>query len=432
MNTHNATPTSRLEFRRNWKALLAASIGMGFGVPGIPLYTTGLSVNSLNDDFGWSLARLSLLQLVGSIVLVVASPLVGWMADRLPSRALACMGLGSLGLGYVLLSTSGPSFGIFLAMFVGMYVLASPAMPTAFARVVSQRFYAARGFALGLAFSFVGVVAFFVPIFLGNLMASDWRMGYRTLGVAILVAAVVVIALMPRSGARSINRSHQAHAAATSSNRDSIMPYLRRRVFVQLALSYLLVVVAIGWGPLLLIPMLRSGGVSAGTAAIVASVIGLSVVFGRLAIGLFMDRFFAPYVGAGSILITAAGLTLFAWGGPAYGIVAAVALGFLLGSEIDVLGYLTSRYYPIAVYGRMFGAFYIMISIGGGVSPLLFSKLREATGGSTIPIMICVVMLLLAAAVIASAPRFPSDNGADAPGHPLGAPVRLEPSRADS
>jgi MFS family permease len=403
------------EFSKNWKTLAAASIGMGFGVPGIPLYTTGLSVNSLNEEFGWTLAQLSLLQLMGALVLVVASPAVGFLADRVASRALACVGLSSLGCGYLLLSTSGPSFGIFLAMFVGMYILAAPAMPTAFARVVSHRFYAARGFALGIAFSFVGVVAFFAPIFLGDIMASDWRTGYRILGASILLASIIVIALMPRAGAKASRSSGLPREHVTNPvGKPGILPYLRRRLFITLAVSFSLVVLAIGWGPLLLISILRSEGVHAGTAAVVASVLGLSVVIGRLVIGRFMDHFFAPYVGAGAILITVAGLLLFAWGGVTYGVVAGVAIGFLLGSEFDVLGYLTSRYYPMAMYGAMFGVFYSLVTVAGGLSPLLFTKVQAVAGNSTAPVLMCVVLLLIAAGAIATAPRFPTVVALDA------------------
>ena len=80
---------------------------------------------------------------------------------------------------------------------------------------------------------------------------------------------------------------------------------------------------------------------------------GLSTIAGRLVSGYLLDRFFAPYVAAALFLLPLAGVGILAAGpgGPAL-ILAAIALGFGLGAEVDVIGFMVSRYFGLRSYGR--------------------------------------------------------------------------------
>lgn len=418
----------RREFARGWRSLTAATLGIGVGVTVVSTYTNGLVVNAFGTEFGWTRAELSTLQLVGSIVLIVTAPVVGWVVDRWGVRWPASIGLAALGAGYLILSTSGPSLVFYAMVYTVMFVLASPSTPVSFTRSVNEYFDRARGVALGISLTFAGVVVFLIPAVLGTTLASDWRTGYRWLGTAILVCAAVVVLLMPRSPVRTRQESQRDLAAARTA-RASILPYLRGPLFARLAVTYLALTLGIGWVPLLLVALLRDEGVSAGDAVRTASMIGLTLIIARFGIGVLVDRIFAPRVGAIVVVGAAAGLAVLWWGGPAYGVAAAIAVGLALGAEIDLLGNLTSRYYPAAQYGRIFGVFYAVMVLGLGASPLLITAVRDVTGSYAMPLALSVGLLLFSAVLLATAPPFGAASPPSTAAEPAPDAASPDPSR---
>ncbi|MFG1955736.1 MFS transporter, partial [Micromonospora sp. NPDC048830] len=393
-----------MEFRRGWRALTAATIGIGVGIAIVPAYTNGLVVAALGSEFGWSRAQLSSLQLLASIVLIVTAPVVGFLVDRWGVRWPSVFGMGVLGVSYFVLSASGPSFTVYFILYGLMYLLGSPSTAVSFTRAVNERFDRARGIALGISLSGAGLVAFLIPELLGTLLAQHWRLGYRVIGVAVLVCALVVLVLMPRT--RSQPHPPQALPAKSGS---SIFPLLRQALFARLAVAFLLLSIGVGWIGLFLVSLLRDAGVSAADAARTAGLIGLALIVSRIAVGLLVDRFFAPRVGAAVLALSAAGLLALLLGGPAFGSAAAIAAGLALGAEVDLAGNLTSRYYPIRHYSRMFSVFYAVFMVGVGSSPLLITALRDATGSYQLALVISIGLLMIAAVLLLTAPRFPVD-----------------------
>jgi MFS family permease len=81
-------------------------------------------------------------------------------------------------------------------------------------------------------------------------------------------------------------------------------------------------------------------------------VFGLGTLGGRLLSGYLVDRFFAPYIAAVFFLLGAVGIGLIPSGAggavPTFGI---VLLGIAAGTEIDMLGYLSSRYFGLRHFG---------------------------------------------------------------------------------
>ena len=105
-----------------------------------------------------------------------------------------------------------------------------------------------------------------------------------------------------------------------------------------------------------LVPLLTDRGFALGQATATLSAVGLSTIAGRLVSGYLLDRFFAPYVAAALFLLPLAGVGILAAGpgGPAL-ILAAIALGFGLGAEVDVIGFMVSRYFGLRSYGEIYG-----------------------------------------------------------------------------
>ncbi|MEJ2860706.1 MFS transporter [Actinomycetospora flava] len=394
------------ELRRHWAALTAATVGIGTGVAVMPFYTNGLFIPALEAEFGWSRSQLSSLALVGAVITILTSPLVGVIVDRFGVRLPGVISLVVLGAAYFLLSASGGSFAGYLAIWVGMYVLAAASTAVSFTRTVNERFDRARGLALGIALGGAGLVAFAVPQILGGTIAEDWRGGYRILGVVILAGAVLVLLLMPR---------HRPAAAAPSdvaAPRFRVAPLLRTPLFARLAVAFLAISLAVGGLTVHLVPLLRDAGVAPTSAAATAGLVGIAVIVGRVISGLLVDRFFAPRVMVGVLLVAALGYVALVVGGPTFASAAAVGVGLALGAEVDVVGYLVARYYGMAAYSRMFGVFYAVFTLGVGASPLLMAAVRGATGSYTAPLLGAVALLGVAVVLLFTAPRFPSTTPA--------------------
>lgn len=97
------------------------------------------------------------------------------------------------------------------------------------------------------------------------------------------------------------------------------------------------------------VPILKDRGADAMTAAGVASLVGVFSIVGRLGTGVLLDRYRAAVVGAAAFLlpVVACALLLFAGANRAAQSVAAAVVGLTLGSEVDVIVYLTTRHFGL-------------------------------------------------------------------------------------
>lgn len=396
------------EFRRSWAALTAVTVGIAIGVGVLPTYVNGLVIPELEAEFGWSRTALSALPLIGSLIIIATAPVVGVVVDRFGVRIPAVSSLVAFAAGYFLLAYSNSNFGQYLLMFIVMYLLAAASTAVAFTRTINERYDRARGLALGIALSGAGVVGFLVPSVVGPVIADNWRTGYRILAVVILVCAVMVAALMPR---RTVKTA--AALPRHPGGRGLVLEIIRQPRFWRLAIAFLALALAVGGMLQHLFPMLRDAGVSASAAARTASLVGVAVIIARIVVGLLVDRFFAPRVAALVLVVSAAGYVALLAGGPAFAAFAGIGVGLASGAEVDIIGNLTSRYYAIESYGRVFGIFYATFFLGFGSSPLLVAWLHSLTSDYTLPIVISVALMLVAAALLFTAPRFPGEAPVD-------------------
>jgi len=408
----NSATTARSEFAHHWRALAAATVGIAFGLGALPFYTYGLFIPGLEEDFGWSRTSLSALQMVGSLVIVLTGPFVGILVDRFGVRWLATVSLVAMGVAYLLLATSGPDFSRFATIWVLMYVLGAASTAVAFTRPVNERFDQARGIALGIAVGGAGVVALVVPTVLGSLVAEDWRLVYRILSLAIFASALVVFALTPQHARTAVRRQSVSAPAGA---------IFRSWLFVRLSVSFFLLALAVAWLVIHLVPMLRDEGVSPGAAGTIAGLIGIAVIVGRLGAGLLVDRFFAPAVAAAFFTLAAAGFGALLIGGPVLAPAAAFGVGLAMGAEIDLIGYLTARYFGMSSYSRVFGVLYSAFTLGMGISPLLMAKVHSATGDYTAPLLLAISLMFVAVIMVVTLPRFKASSPSPHPSIRLGA-----------
>ena len=159
-----------------------------------------------------------------------------------------------------------------------------------------------------------------------------------------------------------------------------------------------------------LVPMLRDTGMALPQAAAIASFIGIGVILGRVLVGWTVDRFFAPYVASVVFLITAAGCVLLNLGGAQTAPVAAFVIGFSLGAEIDLIAYLTARYFGMRNYGFLYGLLYSMFCIGGAIGPVVVGRLFDSYGSYGVALWVMALFLVFGALTLASLPPFKEEH----------------------
>ena len=122
-------------------------------------------------------------------------------------------------------------------------------------------------------------------------------------------------------------------------------------------------------------------------------------------------------------VIAAAGCALFIAQGAGDAVFTAVALGFAVGAELDLIAYLVARYFGLAQIRRVYGLQYGAFIAASGLGPLWVGALRDATGNYTLPLIISVAGLLAACVAFLLLPRYPPLAAPAATAQPDGAAV---------
>lgn len=386
------------EFRRGWPPLLAATLGNAAGVSTVPFYSLGSFIAPLQTEFGWSRGDVSSAFLYTTTVLVVISPILGMLIDRFGVRILALVSIPLLSGVLVALSFIDGS----VVLFHGLYGLAAlvggGTTPINYTRVVNDTFDKARGLALGISLAAVAMTAIGLPLLLAGINQSySWRTGYLALAIlALLPLPFVLLGIGKHEPKRSVRTQDDAVVESG----------IRSPTFWIIGISFGLIAIAVSALVVHMVPLLRDAGMSPMAAASTASIIGFGVLGGRLVTGYLIDRIFAPYVAAPLFLSTAAGSLLLLYGGPSTAFVAAGLIGLSLGAEVDLIAYMTARYFGMARYGFNYAIIYVQFVLGAAVGPALAGRAFDLFGNYNIALGGIVTLLVAGSVGILCLPRF--------------------------
>ena len=102
--------------------------------------------------------------------------------------------------------------------------------------------------------------------------------------------------------------------------------------------------------------ILTDRGSSSQLAAFASSLFGVGLFMGRVGCGYLLDQFFAPRVAALLFSAVAIGIAFLGLGHAIWSAcIAAVLVGLGIGAEVDIIAYLTSRYFGLRSYGAICG-----------------------------------------------------------------------------
>ena len=392
---------------------MTAAVGMSTGPGQFAFGSLGLFMLPLGEEFGWSRTEISLALTFFTIALALSIPYIGNLVDRFGSRKILLPSFTVFALLLALIPVFADQLWILYLLFVLIGALAAGANALPYLRTISAWFDRHRGLAIGIAMGGSGMGFVYVPPVLQYMIDSHgWRSGYFLLAaVTFIVAVPLVYFVLREAPSKSEIKDADEQRPTTINEKPAanipLSTLLMRPLLWQLFMIFCLLSFGL-YGVLShLVPMLSDRGMSTGNAALVMSTLGISIVAARVIIGFIIDRFFAPFVAAICFLLSAIGVSLLAAGAidaPAF--LAAVFIGFSMGAEMDMLAFLTGRYFGVKNFGRVYGILFTSFLIGTSVGPVTYGLAYESMGSYIGVLILSIVLLLASAVTTALLPRY--------------------------
>lgn len=407
-------PTPRIYY--GWYVAIACGIGMSCGMASILTSTFQVFLAPLQAEFGWTRPQLFGALTATLLVVTGAAPFFGVIVDRLGARRLILIGLMLEAAMIASFSLQTASLPLLYARYVALALLAMGTTHVGFARVITVWFDHRRGLALGIMLAGLG---------LGNMIwpsltqwAIDtwgWRQAYLLLAGIIALVGCSTVALVVRDSPQAMGLEVDGVAASGPKGTAATPRYgmerreaLRTSTFWIMLIAFFLIGISVSSIQGHMIPLLKSRGVDATTAAGVLSVLGGALVVGRLAAGWLMDRFFAPRVAIAFLVGPIVAIALLVGGVTgSWAFMAGTLTGLAVGAEMDVTTYLASRYFGVRNFSAIFAFFYAAYTLGAAFGPLGTAIAADKNQGYTEVLIVHAGLLVVGAALLSRLPRFP-------------------------
>ena len=395
------------EFRTGWPVVLASMLGIGLGLSPVPFYTIGMLAPELAREFGWAFGDIMAGLPIMTFAVLVASPIVGLLADRVGVRPIALISVVLFGFSFMAFAANPGDIRFFYANWAIMAVLGAGTLPITWTRAVNNRFEDRKGFALGLSLLGTGVFGFLVKPFTAFVIdAYGWRAAYMAVGALPLILAFPVAWFAfhdvgDRNQSAADRRESDALRAAATPGL-TFSETLRNWRFWVLAIAFVPISFGVG-GP---IPnmenIVKTAGFSGPDIVSLVSLIGLSVIAGRVVGGWLIDRFWAPGIAFFMLSAPALACWMFAHGDLTYATAAGsiILIGFAAGVEYDLMAFLVARYFGLKSYGAIYGSLYGFFALGAGIGPVVFGRAFDATGNYDGPLMLSASLLVAGAVLL--------------------------------
>jgi len=403
------------EFRTAWKPLLASSVGAACGINAIPFYTHGVFVVPVSEEFGWSRGAT---QFAFSFVMITAiflAPLIGAAIDRLGARRIGIPSVLAVAIGFALLSQTSDQIATYYALWIFMALIGTGTNPVTWTKTVTSWFHRNRGLALGITMGGTGVVGTFAPVAAAYLIRDyTWRGAYLGLGLAIAAIGLPILILFFR------DRDIKDQAITMGPAENKVTPgvsegfELREAVsgykFWAMGIAMLLICGSVSGLITNIVPLLTDKGLERTNAAGYAAMIGVSVIIGRLLAGYLVDMIWAP--GVAFVFLVAPVISCFILTGddisPTLLLIAVPLIGLAAGAELDMLAFLTAKYFGIKNYGVLYGIQFGFFSIGSGFAPAIFGSVFDVYGDYQPILFISAACFVVGALLILTMGRYPS------------------------
>ncbi|HEY0941300.1 MAG TPA: MFS transporter [Steroidobacter sp.] len=398
--------TEQRTFWRGWSTVVVCLLGISTGPAAFGLASLFLLGGPIGEEFGWSRTAISAAVSVMMLCTALSLPFMGRLVDRCGAKQVLVPSIIIFGLCFIAASMID-SYWQFIALYVAMGTIAVGTNSVPYMRVLTAWFDRRRGLAIGIAGSGTGLGFGYVPLVTEQLVSHfGWRGGYFGLGLIMLLFTLPMVLFLlhekPQSlGLHPDGAASDAVVAHPVARGDSLSEAIQRRDFWSLITMFSGLAFVLYGLIAHMVPMLQDRGVPVSQASWLASGFGWSAFGGRLLIGFLVDRYDARHIAFLFFLLSAVGLALLSLQMPIWVFtVAAIILGVSLGAEVDMLAYLTSRYFGLKHFAQIFGAMFSAVMVAMSLGPLAFGAVYDSTGSYRAILVLGVPLCVLAIVLV--------------------------------
>jgi MFS family permease len=341
----------------------------------ICVFSFGVFIKPLETEFGWDRASISFGLTLCALCSALSLPIAGSLMDKFGVRPVMLTSIILFAVNVAAIALSNV-LAVFILLVAATGITGVGQGPTGYIKSISSYFDKQRGLAIGIAVSGTGIGTALLPQYAQWLITNmGWRMAYVGLAVVLVVIAVPSVLLFVREPEDSpMARARKAGSGAAVLPGLSAREAVLSRTFWFLVLPTILVAIVVNGSLVHVVSLLTDRGWSPEAAAGIMVWAGLASLAGRVVVGLLLDRVFAPYVAMLSFLVALAGVYLLASGtNPTLGV---IGIGITTGAEIDIIGYMTSRYFGLRRFGQLYGYLFGVFLIGTGIGPAVMGAVH--------------------------------------------------------
>jgi predicted MFS family arabinose efflux permease len=389
------------EWRAHWPIVLAAAAG--YAVASIISYSSSLFIEPLQSEFGWSRAQIMSGHSIAALAGAIFAPFTGLAVDKFGPRRFGIFAIVAMCLATASFGLAGPDIDMWRALWLPASVAIVLIQPSVWTAAVTSVFLAGRGFALAVTLCGGSVASIVTPQVTNFLIQNyGWRSAFAGLGAFWAIVALPLVYYCFSSALDLERASSGSKTTARATPRESIWKsgVLTRR-FVQLLIAGVGIAAVVVTLVVSLVPVLSANGLIRAQAVNIASLVGISAIAGRLSIGMLLDRWNGRFLAAFAVSMPIGAILLLIYntGSSAAATVAVLILGISFGAELDIIAYLTSRYFKIAHFGLLFGTIAGFIGLAAGNGPVAISAVYDSTQ-SYLPALWAMIPICLASALL--------------------------------
>jgi OFA family oxalate/formate antiporter-like MFS transporter len=403
--------------------VVSACASIIFLTGGTFYYGFSALVKPLQNQFGWSRALISGAFSLRTQSGGLASPVVGYLVDRIGSRRLLLVGTALVGTGFILLSRVESVWAFYatvMVIAVGMSATGGPVAMTAAAHWFERQ----RGRAMALLAAGAGASGVMVLVLATLIAAFGWREALLVVGIAQW-AVCIPLALLVRhrpqemgllpDGELALPRPEVGRAAALAEADGvadgplrlqdpglTIGQALRTRTFWLLALAMSLS----GFGSTAIIVhqvvyVTEATGLSDEQAAVVAMMMPIVSLAGRLGFGWLADYREKRQVLAASYMLLGLGILLLAaaqqpW--QLFFFLAVFSPGW--GGSIAVQPAFQAESFGLRAFGALQGLAFTVSTLGSVAGPIFAGWVHDSTDTYRHAFVVLAIASLAAAPAI--------------------------------
>ncbi|MDP2931311.1 MAG: MFS transporter [Chloroflexota bacterium] len=371
-------------------------------------YTFGVFLKPLIYKFGWSRAAISAAVTSRSIASSIASPFAGILGDRYGHRRVMLVGIGLVGLGYLLAArvTSLWQLYIFLGALVG---LGMPAFYVPLVTIITGWFGPKSSFPNGIIASGFGWAQIIVPPVMTYLLL---KYGLATscviLGAAVLVlgaAAWSFVKTPPeKSGPPQPGKNMPEVMTIPDETNYTLSEALHTPAVWLLCLVQAIIAAAFQMVVIHVIAAATDTGITAEVAATILTISGITNTLGRLTLGGLAVKVGNRVVLTICVALQALALYMLTGASDLNVFYAATMLhGFGYGGVIPIIATLTGAFYGTRSMGSIYGVVNTSYTAGGIIGPILAGYIFDVTGSyriaftyaaiaTTVAFVLCLVL----------------------------------------